>query len=47
MAFAYKNSKEYSISDVSFEIAYGQNVGIIGGTGSGKTTLINLIPKTL
>ncbi|GAA0122915.1 ABC transporter ATP-binding protein [Clostridium faecium] len=45
VAFAYKNSKEYSISDVSFEIEYGQNVGIIGGTGSGKTTLINLIPR--
>lgn len=45
VSFAYKNSKEYSINDASFEIESGQTVGIIGGTGSGKTTLINLIPR--
>ncbi|HCQ91672.1 MAG TPA: ATP-binding protein [Clostridium sp.] len=45
VSFAYKNSKEYSISNASFEIESGQTVGIIGGTGSGKTTLINLIPR--
>ena len=45
VSFAYKSSKEYSISNASFEIESGQTVGIIGGTGSGKTTLINLIPR--
>jgi ATP-binding cassette subfamily B protein len=45
VSFAYKNSKKNSISNVSFEIEAGQTVGIIGGTGSGKTTLINLIPR--
>lgn len=45
VSFAYKNSKEYSINNAFFEIESGQTVGIIGGTGSGKTTLINLIPR--
>lgn len=45
VSFAYKNSKEYYINNASFEIESGQTVGIIGGTGSGKTTLINLIPR--
>ena len=43
--FSYKNSKEFAVSDISFKIKKGQTVGIIGGTGSGKTTLINLIPR--
>lgn len=45
VSFAYKGSKENAISNISFEIKRGQTVGIIGGTGSGKTTLINLIPR--
>ncbi|OOM76157.1 ABC transporter ATP-binding protein [Clostridium sp. BL-8] len=45
VSFSYKGSKEDSISDMSFEIKRGQMVGIIGGTGSGKTTLVNLIPR--
>lgn len=45
VSFSYKNSKEYAINNISFEIKRGQTVGIIGGTGSGKTTLINLIPR--
>ncbi|MFL0250811.1 ABC transporter ATP-binding protein [Clostridium neuense] len=45
VSFAYKDSKEDAISNISFEIKRGQTVGIIGGTGSGKTTLINLIPR--
>ena len=43
--FSYKDSKEDAISNISFEIKRGQTVGIIGGTGSGKTTLVNLIPR--
>ncbi|GAA0076070.1 ABC transporter ATP-binding protein [Clostridium sp. CTA-5] len=45
VSFSYNDSKEDAISDISFEIKRGQMVGIIGGTGSGKTTLINLIPR--
>ena len=39
----YKDSAAPSIENVSFSVLPGQTVGIIGGTGSGKTTLINLI----
>ncbi len=45
VSFSYKGSKEDAISNISFEIKRGQMVGIIGGTGSGKTTLVNLIPR--
>lgn len=45
VSFSYKDSKEDAISNISFEIKRGQMVGIIGGTGSGKTTLVNLIPR--
>ena len=38
---------ENSLSDINLEILPGQTVGIIGGTGSGKSTLINLIPPLL
>ena len=41
----YEGSGENSLEAVSFTAAPGQTVGIIGGTGSGKTTLINLIPR--
>lgn len=44
--FKYKDTaKEYVLSDVSFHIRAGQTVGIIGQTGSSKTTLIQLIPR--
>ena len=45
VSFSYKNAKEPSVVNISFEIKKGQRVGIIGPTGSGKTTLINLIPR--
>lgn len=45
VSFSYKGSKEDAISNISFEIKRGQMIGIIGGTGSGKTTLVNLIPR--
>ena len=45
VSFSYKDSKDDAISDISFEIKRGQMVGIIGGTGAGKTTLVNLIPR--
>ena len=40
----YSGAGADSLADISFTVASGQTVGIIGGTGSGKTTLINLIP---
>lgn len=44
--FKYKDAaKEYVLSDVSFHIKPGQTVGIIGQTGSSKTTLVQLIPR--
>lgn len=44
--FKYKNeAKEYVLSDVSFHIKPGQTVGIIGQTGSAKSTLVQLIPR--
>lgn len=42
---AYKGSGEKSLSDLNIKIPHGATVGIIGGTGSGKTTLVNLIPR--
>lgn len=43
--FTYKNAKEPSLSNISFKVKKGETVGIIGGTGSGKTSLVNLIPR--
>lgn len=45
VSFAYKGSKEEALTDISFKAEAGQTVGIIGGTGSGKSTLVNLIPR--
>ena len=46
VSFKYKKTaKEYVLSDVSLDIKPGQTVGIIGGTGSAKTTLVQLIPR--
>jgi len=41
----YDGAGEASLENISFEALPGQTVGIIGGTGSGKTTLVNLIPR--
>lgn len=41
----YTGAGEPSLSHISFSAVPGQTVGIIGGTGSGKTTLVNLIPR--
>lgn len=43
VSFAYPNSQINSLEDVSFETKNGEVVGIIGGTGSGKSTLVKLI----
>ena len=45
VGFAYPKAQGESLRDVSFRAERGQTIGVIGGTGSGKTTLINLIPR--
>ncbi len=45
VSFSYAESSEYALKNISLEIKRGQRVGIIGSTGSGKSTLINLIVR--
>ncbi len=45
VSFSYGDSNEYALEHISFEVYPGETVGIIGATGSGKSTLINLIPR--
>ncbi len=45
VTFTYKGAKEPSLTDISFSAMAGETIGIIGGTGSGKSTLVNLIPR--
>ena len=42
--FAY-NEKDFVLRDVSFEVAPGERIGIVGATGAGKTTIINLLMR--
>ena len=42
---AYAGAKSDSLTDISFKAMKGQTIGVIGGTGSGKSTLVNLIPR--
>lgn len=41
----YAGSSEATLSDIDFSVNKGETVGIIGGTGSGKTSLVHLIPR--
>jgi len=45
VSFTYQGAKEPALKDISFSVKAGQTIGIIGGTGSGKSTLVNLIPR--
>lgn len=45
VSLTYANAGAESLSDIDFRIKRGQTVGIIGGTGSGKTSLVNMIPR--
>lgn len=45
VSFGYNPTGEKALTDISFEVQPGETVGIIGGTGSGKSTLVNLIPR--
>ncbi len=44
VSFAYDGAGDKSLKNISFTVKRGETVGIIGSTGSGKTTLVNLIP---
>lgn len=44
VSLTYKNAAEESLSGISFAAEKGQVIGVIGGTGSGKTSLVSLIP---
>ena len=47
VSFAYEGARENLFEDVSFSVSEGQTVGIIGSTGSGKTTLVKLLAGML
>ena len=45
VSFSYHDSEEYALENISFSVGRGETAGIIGGTGSGKSSVINLIPR--
>lgn len=45
VSFKYADANEYVLNDISFSVKKGETVAFIGSTGSGKSTLINLIPR--
>lgn len=45
VSFTYAKASASSLQDISFKVKKGQTVGIIGSTGSGKSTLVNMIPR--
>ena len=45
VSFKYPNAEDYALKNIQFTAAQGKTTAIIGSTGSGKTTLVNLIPR--
>ena len=45
VGFKYPDAEEYVLHDISFKVQQGETVAFIGSTGSGKSTLINLVPR--
>ena len=45
VGLTYQGGGEESLTDIDFAVKKGQTIGIIGGTGSGKTSVVNLIPR--
>ena len=45
VSFKYPEADEYVLKDISFKVSKGETIAFIGSTGSGKSTLINLVPR--
>ena len=45
VSFSYDETSEDALEDISFTVLKGQHIGIIGATGSGKSSIVNLIPR--
>jgi ABC-type multidrug transport system fused ATPase/permease subunit len=45
VGLTYSGAGDESLSDIDFKVGRGQTIGIIGGTGSGKSSIVNLIPR--
>lgn len=45
VGFAYPGADKEAVSDISFKVRQGETIAFIGATGSGKTTIINMIPR--
>ena len=45
VSFTYQGAREPALENISFAVKRGETIGIIGGTGSGKSTLVSLIPR--
>lgn len=45
VSLTYHNAGDKSLTDISFSVKKGETIGIIGGTGSGKSSLVHLIPR--
>ena len=45
VSFSYNNDRNSVLENISFSVNKGERIGIIGGTGSGKTSIINLMPR--
>ncbi|MCM1371080.1 MAG: ABC transporter ATP-binding protein/permease [Clostridium sp.] len=45
VSFKYPDAEEYLLKDISFKVNSGETIAFIGSTGSGKSTLINLVPR--
>lgn len=45
VGLTYRNAGGESLTDITFQVKRGETIGVIGGTGSGKSSLVNLIPR--
>ena len=45
VSLKYKNSSQDSLTDINFDVKRGETIGILGGTGSGKSSLVNMLPR--
>lgn len=45
VSFSYNSESEYAVENISFSVSKGESIGIIGGTGAGKSTVVNLISR--